>query len=58
VVNTNNPLIADKLLKMRKEDKKTEFVNYLFNLALLNQNMLKGKDLSSFINKSLEFLHN
>lgn len=58
VVNTNNPLIADKLLKMRKEDKKTEFVNYLFNLALLNQNMLKGKDLTAFINKSLEFLHN
>jgi molecular chaperone HtpG len=26
VVNTNSPLIAEKLLKMRKEDKKTEFV--------------------------------
>jgi molecular chaperone HtpG len=56
VVNTNSPLIAEKLLKMRKEEKKTEFVSYLFNLALLNQGMLKGAELSNFINKSLEHL--
>jgi len=56
VVNTNHPLIAEKLLKMRKEEKKSEFVGYLYNLALLNQNMLKGGDLTKFINKSLEFV--
>jgi len=38
VVNTNHPLIADKLIK------------------LLNQGMLRGTDLSSFINKSIEYL--
>ena len=56
VVNTNHPLIADKLLKMEQEDKKTEFVDYLYNLALLNQNMLKGANLSNFINRSLSNL--
>ncbi len=58
VVNTNHPLIAEKLLKMRKEEKKQEFTEYLYNLALLNQNMLKGAGLTSFITKSLEFLKN
>jgi molecular chaperone HtpG len=56
VVNTNHPLVADKLLKMRSEDKKKEFAVYLHNLALLNQNMLKGEGLSNFITKSIEFL--
>ena len=56
VVNTNHPLVADKLLKMRSEEKKTEFVKHLYNLALLNQGMLKGEGLTSFINKSIEFL--
>ena len=56
VVNTNHALIADKLLKMRKEEKKTEFVGYLYNLALLNQNMLKGADLADFVKRSLEFV--
>ena len=32
------------------------FVKHLYNLALLNQGMLKGSDLTSFINKSIEFL--
>ena len=58
VVNTNHPLIAEKLLKMRKEEKKQEFTEYLYNLALLNQNMLKGEGLTSFITRSLEFLKN
>ncbi len=56
VVNTNHPLIAEKLLKMRSEDKKTEFVQHLYNLALLNQGMLKGEDLTKFIDRSIEFL--
>jgi molecular chaperone HtpG len=56
VVNTNHELIADKLLKMRSEDKKEDFVSHLYNLALLNQGMLKGPGLTNFINKSIEFL--
>ncbi len=56
VINTNHPLVADKLMKMRSQDKKNDFAKYLHQLALLNQNMLKGEKLSSFISKSIEFL--
>lgn len=56
LVNTNHPLIADKLVKMRSEEKKADFASYLYNLALLNQGMLKGEELSDFITRSLEFV--
>jgi len=56
VVNTNNPLIAEKLLKMKSAEKKENFVTYLYELAQLNQNMLKGAQMTAFINRSLEFL--
>ncbi len=56
VINTNHPLIADKLIKMKSEDKKADFACYLHDLALLNQNMLRGEELSAFINRSLEFV--
>ncbi|MBK8626292.1 MAG: molecular chaperone HtpG [Saprospiraceae bacterium] len=56
VINTNHPLIADKLVKMKSEEKKADFASYLHDLALLNQNMLKGEELSAFISRSLEFV--
>ncbi|MCB0665625.1 MAG: molecular chaperone HtpG [Saprospiraceae bacterium] len=56
VINSNHPLIADKLVKMKSEEKKEDFVKYLYDLARLNQQMLKGADLSAFINRSLEFV--
>ncbi|MBK8517745.1 MAG: molecular chaperone HtpG [Saprospiraceae bacterium] len=56
VINTNHPLISDKLVKMKSEDKKADFANYLHDLALLNQNMLKGEELSLFITRSLDFI--
>ena len=56
VVNSNHPLVADKLLKMRGQDKKEDFAYYLVQLAMLNQGMLKGEELTAFINRSLEFV--
>lgn len=56
VVNSNHPLIAEKLLRMKSAEKKNDFANYLHKLALLNQNMLKGEELSKFINKSIEYI--
>ncbi len=56
VINTNHPLVVDKLLKMRSKEKKADFAGYLHMLAKLNQNMLKGKELSEFTKKSIEFL--
>ena len=56
IVNTNHPLISDKLLSKIKADKKERFAKYLYDLARLNQNMLKGEELSEFIKTSVEFL--
>ncbi len=56
VVNANHPLIAERLLKMRGDEKKEDFVKYLYDLARLNQQMLTGEELSTFINRSLQFV--
>lgn len=56
VVNTNHPLVANKLVGEKDADQQKDLAEYLYNLARLNQNMLKGAELTRFINKSLEFL--
>ncbi len=56
IVNTNHTLINEKLLNLESEEEKVELVDYLYNLARLNQNMLKGQDLASFVKKSINFL--
>lgn len=56
VINTNHPLIADKLLNMRNPEKKQKFAKYLYDLARLNQHMLKGDEMHAFITESIEFL--
>jgi molecular chaperone HtpG len=56
IVNSNHPLIADKLLNMRSPEKKEKFAAYLLRLAKLNQGMLRGEEMNAFINDSIEFL--
>ena len=56
IVNTNHPLVATKMTKMRSAEKKQDFARYLFDLARLNQKMLKGTDLTDFISRSLQFM--
>jgi molecular chaperone HtpG len=56
VINTNHELIAQKLVAMKSADKKERFSKYLYDLARLNQNMLKGEEMSNFIKTSIEFL--
>jgi molecular chaperone HtpG len=56
VINTNHPLINSKLMKMKSADKKKDFASYLHMLAKLNQNMLKGEELTTFTKRSIEFL--
>lgn len=56
VVNTNHPMVAEKLIKMKGQERKEKFASYLYDLARLNQNMLKGEEMSAFIKKSLEFI--
>ena len=56
VINSNHELIATKLKEESDEEKQKELAQYLYNLARLNQNMLKGAELTQFINKTLNFL--
>lgn len=56
VVNTNHPLISQKLLAAAEEER-TEMATYLFQLAKLNQQMLKGEELNDFIKRSLQKLN-
>ena len=56
VVNTNHPLVANKLLTLTDEAQQKELGTYLYRLAQLNHGMLKGSDLSSFVASSLKFL--
>ena len=50
VVNTNHP-IASKLLQATD---KVEMIKNLYDLALLQQGMLKGSHLTAFVNRSVE----
>ncbi len=56
VINTNHPMVAEKLIKMKGKERKEKFASYLYDLARLNQGMLKGEEMSKFIKKSLEFV--
>ncbi|MEO0006198.1 MAG: hypothetical protein RJA20_394 [Bacteroidota bacterium] len=53
VVNSNNPVIVNKLVKTDGEAA-SEMTEYLLSLALLQQGMLKGEALTSFVRKTLE----
>lgn len=54
-VNGNHPL-ADKILKAEGEDGQKDIAKQAFDLALLSQGLLEGKDLTEFIKKSTEIL--
>ncbi|MCL4118543.1 UNVERIFIED_CONTAM: hypothetical protein GTU68_057842 [Idotea baltica] len=53
VVNTNNELMQ-KIIKSK--GKKEEYVNQALDLAKLSQNLLKGKELTSFIKRSFDLM--
>ena len=56
VVNTNHPLIADKLLTINDLEEKENFARYLYDLAKISQGTLKGADLTAFVKRSLAFV--
>jgi molecular chaperone HtpG len=55
VINSNSNL-ADKILKTEDSEAKKIIINQAVNLAKLSQNLLKGKDLTAFIENSYEKL--
>lgn len=55
VVNTNSAL-AEKILKTEDAGDKTVQIQHALDLAKLSQNLLKGKELTAFIQRSYEGL--
>jgi molecular chaperone HtpG len=53
VVNSNHPLIVNKLLKISEEAEQVSFSKYLLNLALLQQGMLRGEALTGFVKETI-----
>jgi molecular chaperone HtpG len=54
-VNGNHP-IYQSLLQESDKAKQEKQINNLADLALLSQGLLKGNDLTSFINRSVELM--
>ena len=55
VVNANHPLMT-KILDEKKEDTQDKIVKQAYDLALLSQNMLKGKALTDFVKRSIDLI--
>jgi molecular chaperone HtpG len=54
-VNGNHP-IYQQILKEENDDKRSKQVRSLADLALLSQGLLKGEELTNFINRSVELM--
>ncbi len=56
-INTNHPLICQKILLETDDAKKNSIASYLVQLAKLQQNMLKGEELNQFVHTSISQLN-
>ena len=54
-VNGNHP-VYQKILKEENKEKQEKQVRNLADLALLSQGLLKGNELTNFINRSVEMM--
>ena len=54
VVNANHSLICEKLQKEQNDDEKNNLVNYLIQLAMIENQMLSGKELHEFVQDRLQ----
>ncbi len=54
-INGNHPVI-DKILRTESEEDQTKLAKQTFDLALLAQGMLTGKDLTAFVKRSVEMI--
>ncbi len=55
VVNANHPLMT-KILGEKKEGIQDKIVKQAYDLALLSQNMLKGKAMTEFVKRSIDLI--
>jgi len=54
-INGNHPVV-DKVLKAESEEEKERLAKQAFDLALLSQGLLTGKDLTAFVKRSVEMI--
>jgi molecular chaperone HtpG len=54
-VNGNHP-VFQKILGEQNKDQQEKMIKSLTDLALLSQGLLKGNELTSFINRSVEMM--
>ena len=54
-INGNHPAI-DKILKTENKEDQAKLAKQSFDLALLAQGMLTGKDLTEFVKRSVELI--
>ena len=54
-INGNHPLV-DKILKAGNEESQVKLAKQAFDLALLSQGLLTGKDLTAFVKRSVEMI--
>ena len=55
VVNTNHPLV-EQILNTKTEKKRTRLIQQTLDLARLSQNLLKGEELTHFIQRSVDLI--
>ena len=55
VVNTNHPLV-EQILHTKTEKKRIRLIQQTLDLARLSQNLLKGEELTSFIQRSVDLI--
>ena len=55
IVNVNHPLVS-QILGTKTKKKQTRLIKQSVDLARLSQNLLKGEELTSFINRSFEII--
>jgi molecular chaperone HtpG len=55
VINGNHPL-ATRILDEKDDEKRTQLVQQMIDLAMLSQNILTGEKLSEFVKRSYELL--
>ena len=55
VVNTNHPLV-EQILNTKTQKKRSRLIEQTLDLARLSQNLLKGEELTQFIQRSVELI--
>ena len=56
VVNANNPIIKERVLGVEDEAQRKANAEHLYQLALLSQQLLTGKELQAFVQRSMGML--